>query len=82
MARGDSSNRSRSGASGARGGFLLFTSRGSLSAREALVATNGYTANAVKPLRQGIFPIGSYIITTAPLPAALQQEISLWCMFF
>ncbi len=59
-----------------RGGFLLFTSRGSLSAREVLVATNGYTANAVKPLRQGIFPIGSYIITTAPLPAALQQEIS------
>ncbi len=59
-----------------RPGFLLFTSKGSLNAREVLVATNGYTTNAVKPLRQGIFPIGSYIITTAPLPAALQQEIS------
>jgi glycine/D-amino acid oxidase-like deaminating enzyme len=59
-----------------RTGFLLYTSKGSLNAREVLVATNGYTTNVVKPLRQGIFPLGSYIITTAPLPAALQQELS------
>jgi len=57
-------------------GFLLYTSKGALNAREVLVATNGYTTNVVKPLRQGIFPLGSYIITTAPLPAALQAELS------
>lgn len=59
-----------------RPGYLLYTSKGALNAREVLVATNGYTTNVVKPLRQGIFPLGSYIITTVPLPAALQAELS------
>lgn len=57
-------------------GFRLVTSNGEMSAREVLLATNGYTTDVVKPLRQGIFPIGSYIIVTAPLPADLQRELS------
>ncbi|HRA68940.1 MAG TPA: FAD-binding oxidoreductase [Caldilinea sp.] len=60
----------------ARLGFLVATSKGILNAREVLVATNGYTTNVVAPLRQGIFPVGSYIITTAPLSVSLQQELS------
>jgi glycine/D-amino acid oxidase-like deaminating enzyme len=57
-------------------GFRLVTSGGELNAREVLLATNGYTTDVVKPLREGIFPVGSYIIVTEPLPAALQQELS------
>jgi glycine/D-amino acid oxidase-like deaminating enzyme len=57
-------------------GFRLMTSGGELNAREVLLATNGYTTDVVKPIRQGIFPIGSYIIVTGPLPADLQRELS------
>ncbi|GIV68132.1 NAD(P)/FAD-dependent oxidoreductase [Caldilinea sp.] len=59
-----------------RTGFLVITNRGTLNAREVLVATNGYTTNVIRPLRQGVFPVGSYIITTEPLPLSLQEELS------
>ncbi|MBK8051490.1 MAG: FAD-binding oxidoreductase [Anaerolineales bacterium] len=59
-----------------RGRFFLGTTRGKLEAREVLLATNGYTTNLVPAARQGIFPVGSYIIVTAPLPEALQLELS------
>jgi glycine/D-amino acid oxidase-like deaminating enzyme len=59
-----------------RTGFLVNTNSGTLSASEVLIATNGYTTNVIRPLRQGIFPVGSYIITTEPLPVSLQQELS------
>jgi glycine/D-amino acid oxidase-like deaminating enzyme len=58
------------------GGFSVGTSRGLVETKELLIATNGYTSNIVPPLRGGIFPIGSYIIVTEPLPAALQAELS------
>ena len=57
-------------------GFHLQTSRGSLQVGEVLIATNGYTTNLVPRLRQGIFPVGSYIIVTEPLPPSLQAELS------
>jgi glycine/D-amino acid oxidase-like deaminating enzyme len=57
-------------------GFTLGTSRGAVEAREVLFATNGYTSNAVPSLRNGIFPVGSYIIVTEPLSPTLQAELS------
>lgn len=57
-------------------GFQLFTSTGSFLAETVIVATNGYTDLLVKDLRPRIFPIGSYIIVTDPLPENLQQELS------
>jgi len=57
-------------------GFALQTSQGWLRAKEVLMATNGYTTNLVPGIRQGIFPVGSYIIATEPLPSDLQAELS------
>jgi len=52
------------------GGFRLETSRGTLAAREVLVASNGYTTALTPRLRRRVIPLGSYIIATAPLPEA------------
>lgn len=57
-------------------GFRLTTARGTLWARHVLVATSGYTGAATPALRKKIIPIGSYIITTEVLPAALAREVS------
>jgi glycine/D-amino acid oxidase-like deaminating enzyme len=56
--------------------FHLTTSAGTLRAKDVLVATNGYTGPATPELQRRVVSIGSYIITTGPLPAALQQELS------
>jgi glycine/D-amino acid oxidase-like deaminating enzyme len=58
------------------GGFRISTSQGEVRAKEVLMATNGYTTNLVHRIRQGIVPVGSYIIITDPLPDELQKEIS------
>lgn len=52
------------------GGFLVRTSRGTVSARNVVVATNGYTGRATPSLRRRVIPIGSYIIATEVLPEA------------
>lgn len=59
-----------------QGSFSVGTSRGMVEAKELLIATNGYTSNVVPSLRNGIFPIGSYIIVTEPLSPSLQAEVS------
>ena len=56
--------------------FRLRTAKGDLTAREVLLATNGYTTGLVPAARMGVFPVGSYIIATAPLPPELQAELS------
>src|SRR5437016_5270812 len=48
--------------------FELVTSRGTILARDVLVATGGYTSGATPGLRRKIIPIGSFIIATEPLP--------------
>jgi glycine/D-amino acid oxidase-like deaminating enzyme len=59
------------------GAYRLITPRGEVRAREVLLATNGYTTPDVAPkARSGVMPIGSYIISTEPLPGALQEELS------
>ena len=58
------------------GRFRVQTDRGTVRARDVLVATNGYTTTLVPPIKRGVFPVGSYIIVTEPLPATLQEELS------
>lgn len=60
----------------ADGRFVVETGRGAILARDALVATNGYTDGAVPSVRRRIVPIGSYIIATEPLPEDLAHELS------
>jgi glycine/D-amino acid oxidase-like deaminating enzyme len=57
-------------------GFRLITSRGSISAREALIASGAYTSNATPALQRKIVPIGSFIIATEPLTDKLAEELS------
>lgn len=60
----------------ADGRFVVETERGTIHARDVLVATNGYTDGAAPALRRRIIPIGSYIIATEPLPEDLARELS------
>src|SRR5579864_2962184 len=57
-------------------GFEIQTTRGSISARDVLIATSGYTGHATPALQKKIIPIGSFIITTEILPEKLAQELS------
>ncbi|HTS34612.1 MAG TPA: FAD-binding oxidoreductase [Candidatus Solibacter sp.] len=57
-------------------GWRISTSRGSLWAHEVFVGTSGYTGPATPALQKKIIPIGSFIITTEILPAALARELS------
>ena len=57
-------------------GFELHTLRGVLKAKEVIVATNGYTDRLVPKLKPKLFPVGSYIIVTDPLPEDLQKRLS------
>jgi len=56
--------------------FRVFTSHGSLLAREVLLASGAYTTSATLALRKKVIPIGSYIIATEVLPANLARELS------
>src|SRR5437764_5422453 len=56
--------------------FQVKTNRGDLFACEILIATSGYTSNATPNLQKKIIPIGSFIITTEPLPDSLARELS------
>jgi glycine/D-amino acid oxidase-like deaminating enzyme len=57
-------------------GFNVHTGQGVVAAKEVLVATNGYTDTLVPGLKPRIFPVGSYIIVTEPLPLELQKKLS------
>src|SRR3954447_4570081 len=56
--------------------FVVETDRGTIVARDVLVATNGYTDGVAPFIRRRIIPIGSYIIATEPLPDDLVAELS------
>lgn len=56
--------------------FRLRTSKGAVAAREVILASGAYTTDATPALRKKIIPIGSYIIVTGVLPAALARELS------
>ena len=56
-------------------GFDVLTSRGTVRARQVLVATNGYTGTFAPWHRRRVVPIGSYILATEPLDAALVSRL-------
>jgi glycine/D-amino acid oxidase-like deaminating enzyme len=56
--------------------FRLQTAKGSITAREVILASGAYTTSATPALRKKVIPIGSYIIATEPLPADLARELS------
>jgi len=56
--------------------FRVRTSKGSLLAREVLLASGAYTSNATPALRKKIIPIGSYIIATEVLAEDVACELS------
>jgi glycine/D-amino acid oxidase-like deaminating enzyme len=49
-------------------GFRVETAKGSVEARDVIVATNGYTSALTPWLQRRVIPIGSYIIATEELP--------------
>jgi len=64
------------GAQNGNSGWKVTTSRGTLQARDVLVATSGYTSGITKSLQKKIIPIGSFIIVTEVLPETLAHELS------
>jgi glycine/D-amino acid oxidase-like deaminating enzyme len=56
--------------------FRVTTTRGSVTAREVLLASGGYTSSATPGLRKKVIPIGSYIIASEVLPADLAHELN------
>lgn len=49
-------------------GHIVKTSKGVITARYVIVATNGYSGTLVPWLRRRFIPIGSYVIATEELP--------------
>ena len=56
-------------------GSHVTTAAGAVEARHVLLATNGYTDSAAGRLRRRLIPIGSYIIATEPLDAAVADAL-------
>ena len=57
-------------------GWSVRTARGTLHARDVLIATSGYTSRITPSLQKKIIPIGSFIIVTEVLPEAMARELS------
>jgi glycine/D-amino acid oxidase-like deaminating enzyme len=49
-------------------GFAVVTPHGTIKAANVLIATNGYIDEAAREIGRRVFPLGSYIIATEPLP--------------
>ncbi|HVJ32455.1 MAG TPA: FAD-binding oxidoreductase [Terriglobia bacterium] len=60
----------------ASGGFTVKTAKGTVQARDVVVATNGYTGPLTPWHRRRVIPIGSYIIATEELDPALAHELA------
>jgi glycine/D-amino acid oxidase-like deaminating enzyme len=57
-------------------GWKVTTARGTLRAKEVLVATSGYTSEVTRSLQKKLIPIGSFIIVTEVLAEAVARELS------
>lgn len=55
--------------------FAVKTECGVISAREVVIATNGYTGNLTPWLRRRVIPIGSYIIATDKIAPELMDSL-------
>lgn len=61
---------------GVNGEKIVPTARGTIRARNVIIATNGYTeADQTPELARRLVPVKSYQIATEPLPADLMAEI-------
>jgi glycine/D-amino acid oxidase-like deaminating enzyme len=56
-------------------GWKLASPRGTVTAKQVIVATNGYSDRLVPRLAQSLLPVNSFQIATAPLAAALDASI-------
>jgi len=56
-------------------GFDVVTRHGATTARDVIVATNGYTGPVASWQRRRVIPIGSYMIATEALPADLMNKL-------
>ncbi|HSD84243.1 MAG TPA: FAD-binding oxidoreductase, partial [Anaerolineae bacterium] len=56
-------------------GYAVVTPQGTIKAENVLIATNGYTDGAARDIRQRVFPLGSYIVATEPLPADVAARL-------
>lgn len=57
------------------GDYDVTSARGTVRARQVVIATNGYTGAAMGNLDRKIVPIMTYMIATDELPAGLAQDI-------
>ena len=57
-------------------GWEVETPRGTIRARDVIIATNGYTGGVTPELKRRVVPVGSYIIATEELPEGLADAIS------
>ncbi len=55
--------------------FEIKTTKGIISAKKVVVATNGYTSSLTPWLRNRVISIGSYIIATEEIPEDLMQKL-------
>ncbi len=62
--------------SGKTGAYLVTSAKGTVQARDVIVATNGYTTSVTPWLQRRVIPIGSYIIATEELPTDLMDRLS------
>jgi glycine/D-amino acid oxidase-like deaminating enzyme len=56
-------------------GFTVATSRGTVRAREVVMATNGYTGPAAPAIRRRVVPFRAYMIATEPVPRELLDRL-------
>jgi glycine/D-amino acid oxidase-like deaminating enzyme len=57
-------------------GWSVGTPRGTISAGDVIIATNGYTGDITPQLKRRVVPVGSYIIATEELPPDLAATLS------
>jgi glycine/D-amino acid oxidase-like deaminating enzyme len=55
--------------------WQIETGRGTLSAGDVVIATNGYTGNVTAALRRRVVPVASHIIATEALPQYLARSL-------
>jgi glycine/D-amino acid oxidase-like deaminating enzyme len=55
--------------------FQVSTARGAITAREVIVATNGYTGQITPWQRRRVIPIGSYMIATEPIDPQVMARL-------
>ena len=57
-------------------GWSVETPRGTITAGDVIIATNGYTGDITPQFKRRVVPVGSYIIATEELPPDLAATLS------